>query len=93
MDVYLSEETVDLEDANFDLLCWWKQNRLRYPVVSRIARDVLAVPACVYSVKRSILSSDPSVLKVVRNELAEAVICSKDWILSAVQSAVTEPKD
>uniref|UniRef100_A0A803QGS4 BED-type domain-containing protein n=1 Tax=Cannabis sativa TaxID=3483 RepID=A0A803QGS4_CANSA len=32
-----------LENVDFDILDWWKRNSSKYPIVSRIARDVLAV--------------------------------------------------
>jgi hAT family C-terminal dimerisation region len=83
---YLGDETVDhdIEDAHFDLLGWWKENGSRYPVLSRMARDVLAIPVCIYSVEED-LKLDLSVLQGASPELVEAVICSKDWILSDVQ--------
>jgi hypothetical protein len=28
----------------FDTLAWWKDNALRYPSVSSMARDILAIP-------------------------------------------------
>ena len=28
----------------FDVLVWWKENTLRYPSVSSMARDILAIP-------------------------------------------------
>jgi hAT family C-terminal dimerisation region/Domain of unknown function (DUF4413) len=81
---YLGEEMVDIEDACFDLLGWWKENRSYYPVLSRMARDVLAIPACIYSIEED-LKLDLSVLQGASPELVEAVVCSKDWILSDVQ--------
>ena len=38
---YLNE---GLEEDDIDVLTWWKVHRHRYPVVARMARDVLAVP-------------------------------------------------
>ena len=29
---------------SFDILTWWKENALRYPSVSLMARDILAIP-------------------------------------------------
>jgi hAT family C-terminal dimerisation region/BED zinc finger len=80
---YLMDEVADIEDTNFDLLGWWEENRLRYPVLSRMARDVLAMPVCIYNVEES-LNLDLNGLDRVSPELAEAVICLKDWILSDV---------
>ncbi|MCI31140.1 zinc finger BED domain-containing protein ricesleeper 2-like, partial [Trifolium medium] len=43
LEKYLDEEHMD-EDDNFDLLLWWKQNCARFPVLSRMTRDVFATP-------------------------------------------------
>ncbi|XP_078170320.1 zinc finger BED domain-containing protein RICESLEEPER 1-like [Carex rostrata] len=79
LDEYLSEDVVDVTDADFNLLGWWKQNRSRYPVLARIARDILAVPN---------LRSNISAEKEANPRLVEAVMCSKAWIISDVQSDV-----
>jgi hypothetical protein len=39
---YLNEVRVD---PTTDVLQWWKSNAHRYPVLSKMARDVLAMPA------------------------------------------------
>ncbi|XP_031096895.1 zinc finger BED domain-containing protein RICESLEEPER 2-like [Ipomoea triloba] len=43
LEVYLVEIIVDEEDS-FDLLRWWKLNSDRFPVLSKMARDLLVVP-------------------------------------------------
>ncbi|XP_019177602.1 PREDICTED: zinc finger BED domain-containing protein RICESLEEPER 1-like [Ipomoea nil] len=43
LEVYLSEVIVDDEES-FDLLRWWMLNSDRFPVLSKMARDVLVVP-------------------------------------------------
>ena len=44
IDRYLSVETIPSEDnEDFDILEWWKKQRIKYPVLSIIARDVLTV--------------------------------------------------
>ena len=35
----------DVEDENFDLLLWWCANRLQYPILAKVARYILAIPA------------------------------------------------
>ncbi|XP_019189846.1 PREDICTED: zinc finger BED domain-containing protein RICESLEEPER 2-like [Ipomoea nil] len=45
LQIYLSEKLVeDEENVDFDVLRWWKVNSDRFPILSRMARDVLAVP-------------------------------------------------
>ncbi|KAF0905092.1 hypothetical protein E2562_000895 [Oryza meyeriana var. granulata] len=42
LEKYLAEENE--EDKDFDILEWWKDNANRFPVLSRMARDLLAIP-------------------------------------------------
>ena len=43
LDKYLGEDCEDEED-DFNILTWWKVNSPRFPVLSKLARDVLVVP-------------------------------------------------
>ena len=43
LDAYLEEQPVR-EDEIFEILTWWKTNSNKYPVMSAMARDVLAIP-------------------------------------------------
>ena len=44
LDKYLAENYKGRKDLNFDVLLWWRTNSSRYQVLSKMARDVLAVP-------------------------------------------------
>lgn len=44
LEAYLQDDTVPLDQEDFDVLKWWKDNCGRYPTVARIARDFLAIP-------------------------------------------------
>jgi hypothetical protein len=44
LDKYLVENCEGKKDVNFDVLLWWKTNSSRYQVLSKMARDVLAIP-------------------------------------------------
>jgi Domain of unknown function (DUF4413)/hAT family C-terminal dimerisation region/BED zinc finger len=76
LDEYLSEDVVDVGDVEFDLLGWWKQNKLRYPILSKIARDILVIPT---------FHSDIDAEHEVNPRLVEAMMCSKAWIISGAQ--------
>jgi hypothetical protein len=44
LQIYL-EDLVHPQEDDFDILSWWATNGHKYPVLSYIARDVLAAPA------------------------------------------------
>lgn len=43
LDKYLGEEREPM-DTNFDILLWWKIQQCRYPILSKMAQDILAIP-------------------------------------------------
>ena len=44
-DSYLEEKTLPGGGIHdFDVLSWWKTNGIKYPIMSEIARDILAIP-------------------------------------------------
>ncbi|XP_019173846.1 PREDICTED: zinc finger BED domain-containing protein RICESLEEPER 2-like [Ipomoea nil] len=82
LEVYLSEVIVDDEDS-FDLLRWWKLNSDRFPVLSKMARDVLAVPISTVASEPA-FSTSGRVLDAFRSSLTpkivEALVCAQDWL-------------
>jgi len=55
-----------------DVLGWWKVHGPRYPVVARIARDVLAVPAST-AASESAFSTGGRTLDLFRTSLTPKV--------------------
>ena len=43
VDIYLADGK-EKRDERFDLLGWWKENSVKFPVLSQLARHVLAMP-------------------------------------------------
>ena len=41
---YLTSDTVIVRQKNFDLIEWWKANESEYPILARIAFDILSIP-------------------------------------------------
>ncbi|CAO2165063.1 unnamed protein product [Urochloa humidicola] len=101
-DIYLSEVVLSqipkseldqyLEEAllpripEFDILKWWKLNALKYPTLSRMARDVLAIPVSTVG-RGSIFSSAGTEARMLDDyqsslppETLEALVCAKDWL-------------
>ena len=42
MDHYLTESYENPENDSFEILDWWKSNSSKYPILSYVARDILA---------------------------------------------------
>ncbi|XP_019184375.1 PREDICTED: uncharacterized protein LOC109179325 [Ipomoea nil] len=92
LEVYLSEVIVDDEDS-FDLLRWWKLNSDRFPVLSKMARDVFAVPISTVAFE-SAFSTSGMVLDAFRSsqtpKIVEALVCAQDWLRLANQPISVE---
>lgn len=85
IDVYLLDSLVPA-DSNFDILCWWKQNEYRFEVLSRISRDILAIPVSTIS-SESTFNIGGCVVNSNRCSVApkmmEALICTRNWLNSS----------
>uniref|UniRef100_A0A3Q7G818 HAT C-terminal dimerisation domain-containing protein n=1 Tax=Solanum lycopersicum TaxID=4081 RepID=A0A3Q7G818_SOLLC len=84
---YLDEET-EIEKSDFYVLLWWKVNSPRFLSLSKMARDVLAIPVlsvaseCSFSIGGCILDSIRSSLTP---RLVQALVCLQDWLWSEPQ--------
>jgi hypothetical protein len=69
-------------DENFDILTWWKSHELQFSVLSKLAKDILVVPASTIA-SESAFSAGRRVLDEKRSSLAPDVVkicvCKKDW--------------
>lgn len=92
LDKYLSEETEDTE-MKIDLLVWWKASEQRFPVLSRLARDVLAIPISTVA-SESAFSTSGRILDDFRSSLTpfmlEALVCTQDWLRWSVPVDIIE---
>jgi hAT family C-terminal dimerisation region len=74
-------------DSAFDILSWWKLKCPRYPVVAKLARDILGVPISTVA-SESTFSTAGRTLSPVRSSLSdesiEALICAQDWLRASV---------
>jgi hypothetical protein len=80
---YIGAENEDCKDPSFDILGWWKGKSTKYYVLSRMARDILAIPVSTVS-SESAFSTGGRVLDSFRSSLnsntVEALICAQNWI-------------
>nr|XP_043633679.1 zinc finger BED domain-containing protein RICESLEEPER 2-like [Erigeron canadensis] len=67
----------------FSALDWWNVHKFKYPVLSKMATDVLAVPVSTVA-SEAIFSAGGRVIDPYRSNLApetvEMLICGGDWI-------------
>ncbi|KAL6561410.1 hypothetical protein OROMI_017011 [Orobanche minor] len=71
---------------SFDVLQWWMKHGARFPVLSEMARDILATPISTVA-SESAFSTGGRVLNQFRSSLTpkmvEALICSSNWLRSS----------
>ncbi|XP_019450678.1 PREDICTED: zinc finger BED domain-containing protein RICESLEEPER 2-like [Lupinus angustifolius] len=84
LDRYLDDDFEELPDDDpFDILKWWKGKSVKYHVLSRMARDILAIPVSTVS-SESAFSTGGRVLDSYRSSLrpstVEALICAQNWL-------------
>ncbi|CAA0832367.1 Zinc finger BED domain-containing protein DAYSLEEPER [Striga hermonthica] len=77
------EELSEKYRVDFDILAWWKVNSVRYPNLSCVARDVLAIQSSTVA-SESAFSTGGRTLDRFRSSLtpttAEVLICCQDWL-------------
>ena len=71
--IYLDETNVCLTDKDFDLLGWWKVNSHRFPIISRMAKKFLIVPATSVS-SESTFSTSGRTLDDYRSSLSPSMV-------------------
>ncbi|KAH0717921.1 hypothetical protein KY285_013952 [Solanum tuberosum] len=84
LELYLEEANVDRKiNLNLDVLGFWKDNKLRYPELSLMARDVLTVPITTVA-SESAFSTGGRVIGKFQSSILpandEAKLCTRDWI-------------
>lgn len=83
------------EGEYFDILSWWKTHGSQYPILTMVARDVLAIPASTVA-SESAFSAAGRVVDKYRSrldpEVVEALICTKDWIRASREGTQVKNK-
>ncbi|KAA0058495.1 zinc finger BED domain-containing protein RICESLEEPER 1-like [Cucumis melo var. makuwa] len=81
---YSSDKDV-VDKDEFDIMYWWKMNGYKYPILSKIVRDVLAVPISIVAFE-SAFSTGGRIIDSFRSSLTprtvETLICMPNWIRS-----------
>ena len=79
---YLDSDPVTDWGESFDILLWWRDHKLTYPILSIMARDIMSVPVSTVS-SESCFSCTARILEDRRRRLlpehVEMLTCIKDW--------------
>ncbi|XP_066341356.1 zinc finger BED domain-containing protein DAYSLEEPER-like [Miscanthus floridulus] len=78
---YLDSDNVTSYEDDFDLLLWWRDHKLTFPILSIMARDIISVPVSTIS-SESCFSLIGRIIEEWRRRLSpetmEMLICIKD---------------
>jgi hypothetical protein len=92
LDRYLAEECEE-DVKNLIFLAWWKGHATRFPILSQLARDVLAIQISTVA-SESTFSTGGRVLDDFRTSLTpfmvEALVCTQDWLRRATPTNLSE---
>jgi hypothetical protein len=92
-DTYL-DESCEEDTFDFDVLGWWKKSAVKFPILSSMARDFLAIPLSTVA-SESAFSCGGRILGDTRSsltsEMLQALVCAKDWLFIPKVSEVRVP--
>ncbi|KAK1392868.1 hypothetical protein POM88_011924 [Heracleum sosnowskyi] len=81
LEEYLSESIIP-PSSKFDVLAWWKANASKFPILPKMASDVLSIPISIVA-SESTFSVDSRVVEPHRSyskpETIEVLLCGADW--------------
>lgn len=93
LDQYL-EESLLPRVQEFDVLGWWKLNRMKYPTLSRMASDILSIPVSTVapdSVFETEIKKVDTYWSSLRPVTLEALVCAKDWLQHGSSTQTPSP--
>ncbi|KAJ3697371.1 hypothetical protein LUZ61_001076 [Rhynchospora tenuis] len=95
--MYLAEPCDNGDERSFDILAWWKVNASRYPILSLIAKDVLAMSVSTVP-SESAFSTGGRILDPFRSSLSPKtvetlVLCKLDIIQYSTRLQEKEVKN
>ncbi|GJQ97134.1 zinc finger BED domain-containing protein RICESLEEPER 2-like protein [Tanacetum coccineum] len=84
------------KNMHFDILQWWKVNSQRFPILSLMDRDLLAIPISTVASK-SVFSTSGRVLDSYQSSLGdktiECLVCAQDWLRISLNPEKEEDMD
>ncbi|KAI8536077.1 hypothetical protein RHMOL_Rhmol10G0228000 [Rhododendron molle] len=96
VDKYLGDLCERRDNPDFDILVWWKNNSNKYPILAKMACDVLAMPVSTVASELA-FSTGGRVLDPFRSSLSpsmvETLVCTQNWLLSTVPISLRHSLD
>lgn len=72
-----------MKDSDYDVLSWWKRNSPKYPILSLVAKDILAVQVSSVASESAFSTSgrvlDPS-RSCLTHYMIEVLMCTEQWL-------------
>ncbi|KAM1883871.1 hypothetical protein ACFX13_005180 [Malus domestica] len=94
VDMYFNDPHQSLTYEGFNILDWWKVNIGTYPTLSKVAKDIFALPSSTVASENA-FSLGGRVVDPFRASLTprtvEALVCTSDWLRGNEMSFYKEP--
>ncbi|CAN1780715.1 Zinc finger BED domain-containing protein DAYSLEEPER [Linum perenne] len=83
LDSYLDAALESIKDLEFNVIAWWKTERTKYKILSKMACEIMAIPITSVA-SEAAFSAGGRVIDPSRSSLGqktiEALLCSQDWL-------------
>ena len=93
---YLAENCDGRKDVNFEILEWWRDNWSRYQVLSKVAKDVLAIPVSTIAFEPA-FSTGGLIVDPFRSShspsIVQNLVCSQNWLQATIPISHHQSKD
>ncbi|XP_021996150.1 zinc finger BED domain-containing protein RICESLEEPER 2-like [Helianthus annuus] len=91
LEVYLDEPNHTCVEPNFDVLKWWSQHCSKFPVLTKLAKDIFCIPITTVA-SESAFSAGGRILDDYRSSLSkdmvELLVCGGDWLRAVSKTTI-----
>ena len=93
---YLAKNCDGRKDVNFEVLEWWEDNSSRYQLLSKVAKDVLAILVSTVA-SESTFSTEGRIVDPFRSYLSphmvQKLLCAHNWLQATVPISHRQSRD
>ncbi|XP_009151481.2 zinc finger BED domain-containing protein RICESLEEPER 2-like [Brassica rapa] len=88
LELYLKEKveiTKTMVGTEYDVLSWWRRNSLKFPTLSRVAADILAVQVSSVASESAFSTSGrvlDTYMSCLTHFMVEVLVCTQQWLKS-----------